>query len=141
MSDFIGRGENETKKILQALFPKATISAQVPIEKLINPIDFEQLDEEFQKHKCDLVLYNGPNIIVIEVNYKHKEKAAKKWTIFEKLLKKAERIPITINDYNCEYLFSDSARLKKKMPWGSHYDIIRELNRQGITPNGTMQSM
>ena len=138
---FIGRGEIETQKILQALFPNSTIAAQVPIEKLIKLEDFEQLDEEFQKHNCDLVLYDGPFILVIEVNYKHKEKAAKKWNIFEKLLTKAERIPITINDYNCEYLFSDSARLKKKMPWGSYYDIIRELDRQGITPNGKMQKL
>lgn len=137
--DFIGRGEVETKKILQALFPKATVSAQVPIGRLIESEDFEQLDEEFQKHKCDLVVYNGPFIMVVEVNYKHKEKAARKWNIFEKLLKKAQRIPVTISDYNCEYLFSDSSRLRKKNPWGSYYDIIRELERQGITPNGSLR--
>ena len=136
---FIGRGENEVKKILQALFPTADISAQVPIELLIRMKDFEILDQEFKNHKFDLVLYNGPNILVIEVNYKHKEKAAKKWSnIFTNLLINSGKIPVTIEDYNCEFLFSDSKRLKQKNPWGPYLDVIRELARQGINQNGAL---
>ncbi len=138
MSDFIGRGEVEAKEILQKLFPKAAIGAQVPIKRLISSDDFSSLDYEFKQHKCDLVVYNGVNILVIEINYKHKEKAAKKWTIFSKMLIDNHKIPITIDDYNCEFIFSDSARLKKKNPWGSYLDIIRELSRQGITPDGSL---
>jgi hypothetical protein len=139
MDDFIGRGENEIKKIFQVLFPKATISAQVQIGALIKSEDYETLDQEIKNHKFDLVVHIPPNILVIEVNYKHKEKAAKKWrTIFTKLLIDARKIPVTIDDYNSEYLFSDSKRLKQKKPWGSYIDVIRELERQGITPNGTL---
>lgn len=139
LNDFIGRGEEEVKSILHKLFPNALIGMQVPIQKLIKTEDFLQLDEEFQKHKCDLVVYNGPDIMVIEVNYKHKEKAAKKWSnVFSKLLVDGNKIPVTIEDYNCEVLFSDSKQLRKKHPWGSFIDVIRELERQGITPNGSL---
>ena len=139
MVDFIGRGENEVKKILGILFPRANISAQVPIELLIKSEQYRFLDQEIKNHKFDLVVYNGPNVLVVEVNYKHKEKAAKKWSnIFTNLLVDASKIPVTIDDYNCEYLFSDSVKLKKKNPWGSYIDVIRELQRQGINPNGSL---
>jgi len=136
---FIGRGEVEAKDILQVLFPKSTIREQVPIESLITDEDYEFLDQEIKNHKFDLVLCNGSSILVIEINYCHKEKAAKKWRkIFTKLLIDNGKIPITINDYNCEYLFSDSTKLKKKHPWGAYIDIINELQQQGINPHGTL---
>lgn len=139
MNNFIGRGENEVKKILELLFPKANVSVQVPIVLLIKSEDYKQLDQEIKNHKFDLVVYNGPNTLVVEVNYKHKEKAAKKWSnIFTNLLINAFKTPVTIDDYNCEYLFSDSKRLKQKNPWGSYIDVIRELQRQGINPNGSL---
>lgn len=139
MDDFIGRGEREAKQILQKLFPKSTIKTQVSIQSLIKSEDYLSLDKEFQQHNFDLVVYNGPNVLVIEINYKHKEKAAQKWSnIFTNLLINNRAIPLTIDDYNCEYLFSFSKKLTKKHPWGAYLDIIRELERQGITPNGTL---
>jgi len=139
LSDFIGKGEREAQAILQKFFPKAIVSPQVNIRKLIKSADFLKIDEEIQKHNFDLVVYNGPNILVVEINYKHKEKAAKKWSnIFVNLLVDNNCIPVTIDDYNCEFLFSDSTRLRKKNPWGSYIDIIRELQRQGITPDGSL---
>jgi len=138
-NDFIGRGEMEVKQILQLLFPKAAIGMQVPLERLISTNEFLALNDEVQKHKFDLVVYNGPNIMVIEVNYKHKEKAAQKWSnIFVNLIVNANKIPITIDDYNCEHLFTDSETAKKKKPWGSYIDVIRELERQGIKPDGSL---
>lgn len=139
MSQFIGRGEDEVKKILQGLFPKANVVAQVPISSLISSSDYNHLDQEIKNHKFDLVVYVGFQTLVVEVNYKHKEKAAKKWRqIFTNLLVNNGKLPITIDDYNCEYLFSDSKKLKKQNPWGSYIDIIRELQRQGITPDGAL---
>lgn len=139
MDDFIGRGEREVQKILEGLFPKSNVSAQVPIERIIDSREYIKLDQEFKNHNFDLVVYNGPFTLVVEVNYKHGEKAAQKWSnIFTNLIIDAHAIPITIDDYNCEYLFSDSVNLKKKKPWGSYIDVIRELERQGITPNGTL---
>ena len=137
--DFIGRGEREVKLILHTLFPHAEIKTQVPIMRLIKRVDYDLLDEEFQKHNFDLVLYNGPNTLVIEVNYKHKETAAHKWSsIFTKLLIDNGKIPVTIDDYNCEYLFSDSKKLIKNNSWGNFIDVIIELQRQGINPNGSL---
>jgi len=139
LSDFIGRGEKEVEKILQGLFPSGVVSTQVPIYRLIKEEDYDILDQEIKNHKFDLVVYMGMNILVIEVNYKHGEKAAKKWSeIFVPLLRKAERIPVTIEDYNCEYLFSDATRLKKKKPWGSYIDVLRELERNHVGPDGTL---
>lgn len=135
-TDFIGRGEVEVKKILQAFFPSGVVSIQVPLYRLINEEDYDILDQEIKNHKFDLVVYMGMNILVVEVNYKHGEKAARKWSeIFVPLLRKAGRIPVTIEDYNCEYLFSDT---KKKKPWGSHLDILRELERNHVGPDGTL---
>lgn len=136
---FIGRGEKEIQKILQGLFPKGEVSTQVPLYSLIKDEDYEILDQEIKNHNFDLVLYLGLNVLVIEVNYKHGEKAAKKWSeIFTPLLLKAERTPVTIDDYNCEFIFSDSKRLKEKKPWGSYIDIIRELERNHVGPDGTL---
>lgn len=135
---FIGRGEEEVQKILQHLFPHSQIKPQVPIENLVCLEEFNLLDIEFQNHKFDLVVYNGPNILVVEVNYKHKEKADKKWNkVFTNILKNNNKIPVTIDDYNCEVLFQDQKK-KIKNPWGSYIDVIRELQRQGIKLDGSL---
>ena len=135
LNDFIGRGEREAKLILQRLFPKAMVSSQVPIQKLVKNADFLSIDTEIQKHNFDLVVYNGPNTLVVEINYKHKEKAAKKWNnIFTNLLIDNHCIPVTIDDYNCEFLFSDSIRLRKNNPWGSYIDIIGSCNVKELIP-------
>lgn len=139
MDDFIGRGEREVEKILKELLPKARIIPQMSIAYVIDRSEYDKLDQEFKNHNCDFVLIIGSTKYVIEVNYKHGEKAAQKWSeIFAPLIKQAGNIPVTIEDYNCEVLFSDSSRLKKKMPWGPHIDIIRELERNHIGPDGTL---
>lgn len=139
---FIGRGEKEVIKFLKLIFPHASVVGQVPIHKLVKDEDYEILDQEIKNHNFDIVVYNGPNILVIEVNYKHKEKAAMKWSnIFVKMLVDAGRIPVTIEDYNCEFLFTDSERLKKQKPWGPLIDIVRELERQGVGLNGSLLKM
>ena len=135
---FIGRGEEEVQKILQQLFPHSQIKAQVPIENLVCLEEFNLLDIEFQNHKFDLVVYNGPYVLVVEVNYKHKEKADKKWNnVFTNILINNNKLPVTIDDYNCEVLFADPKK-KTKNPWGSYIDVIRELQRQGIKLDGSM---
>ncbi len=138
-SDFIGRGEPEVEKILKALFPDAKVSPQVPIKSLIQEHEFRELSEEVKKHNFDFAVYTSKNIIVVEVNYKHGEKAVKKWNkIFVNLLVNNGHLPLTIEDYNCEYLFSKSIKLANQKPWGAYLDVIRELERQGIHPNGTL---
>jgi len=132
---FIGLGEHTVKRILKGLYPNSHISSQVPIGALIRFEDFEILDVEIQNHKFDLVLIDGPLFLVIEVNYKHKEKASKKWRqILSKVLIDNDKTPITIEDYNCEYLFLEPR--KRKNPWGGYLDVIRELHRQNVDPIG-----
>ena len=142
MSQFIGRGEEDVKKILRKLFPTCFINSQVPIERLIKAEDYAILDQEIKNHKFDIVAIVERNTLVIEVNYCHKEKAAKKWRqIFTKYLIDNGKIPVTIDDYNCEYLFSSSTRLLQKHPWGPTIDVIRELDRQGINPDGSLSKV
>ena len=45
---------------------------------------------------------------------------------------------MTIEDYNCEYLFSNSSRLLEKKPWGIYLDVLRELERNHVGPDGTL---
>ena len=104
---FIGRGEKEVEKILKQLLPKARIIPQMSIAYVIDRSEYDKLDQEFKNHNCDFVMIIGSTRIVIEVNYKHGEKAAQKWSeIFAPLIKQAGNIPVTIEDYNCEVLFS-----------------------------------
>lgn len=138
MSQFIGKGEVEAIKIFKVLFPKCFIKQQVPIQALIRPEEYNLLDQEIKNHKFDFTVQVGFNMLVVEINYKHGEKAAKKWSnIFTNVLINAGKIPVTIDDYNCEFLFKSEAA-KKKNPWGPYIDIIRELQRQGISPNGSV---
>ena len=139
---FIGRAERHVGKILRHLFPEMSVSTQMPLWTAISDEDFLNLGEEFKKHKFDFVMYNGPMTIVIEVNYKHGEKAAQKWSdVFAPLIRKAGKIPVTIEDYNCEVLFSDSLRDSNVIPWGAYIDVIRELERNHVGPDGTLFKM
>ena len=108
LNKFIGRGEDNVKIILQRLFPHSVIKIQIPIQSLIRNEDYNFLDQEIKNHKFDLVMYNGPHTLVIEVNYKHGDKAAKKWTnIFVPLLKHHEYDVMTVDDYDCVNIFKD----------------------------------
>jgi hypothetical protein len=139
VDEFIGRGEKEVEKILRGLFPTARIIPQFSIAYVIDREEYDKLDQEFKNHNCDLVMIIGSNTIVIEVNFKHGEKAAQKWSeIFAPLIRKKGNIPMTIEDYNCEYLFSDSSRLLAKKPWGIYLDVLRELERNHVGPDGTL---
>lgn len=133
MSDnqFIGRGETLTAKILCQLFPNSDIRIQVPIEQLIAKENYEFLDQEIKNHKFDIVVYDKKTI-VIEVNYAHKEKAAKKWRrVFIPLLKEAGCIPVAINDWDCENLFK-IGKHGHQYSDGDMVDVILSLKSHGV---------
>ena len=105
---FIGRAEPEVFKILQEIFPNTLIVPQFPLRKLIPYSWYNELDDEIKKHKFDFIVYTK-KLLVIEVNFKHGEKAAKKWRqIFAPMIKELKNpgaIAVTINDYECLTLF------------------------------------
>ncbi len=142
MSDqkYIGRGEKLTKKILLRLINCIGIQEQVNIKQVVMPEDFEVLDPEVQNHNFDLVLRrNGGKDIVIEVNYKHKEKAASKARqIFEPLCISAGYEYVTIDDYDCRkrgIFWLNSERKHLVVTWEDFRDLIDSLEKSGVNPD------
>jgi len=135
MSDFIGRAEPPTHHFLLKLYPDDRILTQTPLSYLISHKEFQTFNEEVQKHKFDfVVIRNNKPTLVIEVNYKHGEKSAKKWRqIFEPLLKKEGYIPVTIDDYDCISLFKGNKE-NHKLSWNDLRDIINALEKAGVEP-------
>ena len=104
---FIGRGEKLCLKILNNPWGIQGINSQVNITRLIPPDECAFLDEEILKHNFDFLAIR-PDLkhIVIEVNYKHKEKAARKARqIFKPLLERYEYDYMTIDDWDCLSIF------------------------------------
>lgn len=140
MNDFVGRGELIAKKIFLKLINCKGIMAQVGMRFVVLPEDYKILDPEIQKHKFDfvLLLYNAKNIVV-EINYKHKEKAAKKWSnIFVPLLEKAGYDYVTVSDYNCRehgLFWLNSKKEHGNITWDDFRDIIDSLEIAGIAPS------
>ena len=133
-SQFIGRAEPEVQMILSKLFPKAIIKTQVPITQLILPEEAAVLDQEVLNHKCDMTVQTANQYLVVEVNYAHKEKAAKKWRkIFAPALKRTGKIAVTIDDYDCIHLFKKGTH-GHKMTWEDYQDVINQLIKAGVKP-------
>lgn len=139
MNDFIGRGEILAKKILVKLLKPVNVRAQVPLESITLPKEFEILDPEIKKHKFDFVFFclDRKNIAV-EINYKHGEKATKKWyRVFIPLLVNAGFDYLTINDYDCRkkgLFYLDSEKQHENVTWEDFRDIIDSLEIAGIQP-------
>jgi len=133
--EFIGRAEPEVKMILSRLFPKGIIKTQVPITKLIYPEDVVFMDEEFRNHKCDMTLETPDQYLVVEVNYKHKEKAASKWRrTFAPDLIRNGKIPVTIDNYDCtdKGLFYLNSKKEHELSWDDFRDVINQLEKAGV---------
>lgn len=127
MSNFVGRAEHEVKFILNRILNPKIILEQVPLYYLIPKAEYQILDKEIKQHKFDLAVHkhNGKKIIV-EVNYKHGEKAARKWSeIFVPMLQKQGHETLAIHDYECNYLFKPQDYSKHKL---TYYDFVDVLN-------------
>ena len=137
-SPFIGRGEKLVERIISILFEHSEVLRQVSISKLVNYEDFREYGKEFSKHKCDLVVEivdstGTVKILVIEVNYRHGEKAAKKWRqTFAPDIKRAGNIPITIDAYDCRSLFKCNDKKDQKITWDNVRDVIDQLEKAGV---------
>lgn len=141
LADFIGRSEKLTERIIQRLFIRTEVFRQVPISKLISNENFIEYGEEFSKHTCDLVmkvitLSGETHTLVIEVNYKHGPKAARKWSqTFAPDILANGNIPVTIDDYDCRDLFKKNDKKQNvKLIWNHFRDIIDQLEKAGVNP-------
>ena len=132
MTQFIGRAEKQVKKILEEIYPFTLIIPQYPIRKLIPNSDYQRFDEEIQKHSFDMVVFN-PVKLIVEVNYKHGEKAARKWrTIFVPMINNLHLIPVTVDDYECDSIFRHDINSTKPLNKADYQDVINALNLAGI---------
>jgi len=141
-SKYIGRGEVLTENILYRLLQVMGITPQVNIEKIVLDEDYEILDQEIKNHNFDFVMSavgtSRKNGVVIEVNYKHKEKAAKKWRqILVPMIERAGYLYLTINHWDCRKRGLFWLNSKKEHPvvtWDDVRDIIDALETAGIHP-------
>lgn len=136
MSEFIGRGEERTVQILKHLFPKYNIIQQMNIRSLIKPDTYSKLSPQHSKHRHDIVLKKGNEIIVFEVNYKHGAEAQAKWlNIYKPSLEENGHLTCTIEDGECESLF-DLKDGKHENNWQDWIDVLEALKTAGIQEGG-----
>ena len=138
-TNYIGRGELIAKKILAQFLKPVNVRVQVPIEKIILAKEFAILDPEIKKHKFDFVFFClDRKSIVVEINYHHKEKAARKWrNVFIPLLVNAGFDFLTINDYDCRergLFWLNSKKEHVDITWDDFRDVIDALAMAGIYP-------
>jgi len=142
-SKYIGRGEDLTEAILFKILQVIGISPQVNIKKIVLDEDYEILDQEIKNHNFDFVMSTvgtcKRNGVVIEVNYKHKEKAARKWRqILVPMIKRAGYDYLTINHWDCRKRGLFWLNTKKEHPavtWDDIRDIIDALETAKINPD------
>ncbi len=138
MTKFIGRAEKQVKQILQEIYPQNLIVQQFPIKKLISYQLFRTLNEEIQKHSFDMVVHT-PRKLIVEVNYKHGEKAARKWRqIFAPMIKKIDDLPVTVDDYECDSIFRHDINSTKPLNKADYTDVINALKLAGRSVNFTI---
>lgn len=137
---FIGRGEVIASKILRVLVPCVGIKQQVNIQDIALPEQFALLDQEIKNHNFDLMICrNSEPDIVVEINYKHKERAAQKYRqIFGPLVRDAGLEFLEINDWDCRkrgLFWLNSKREHLAITWTDYQDVIDALNLAGINPH------
>jgi len=125
------------KHILFRLIPCIGVEMQVPITKLF---PMEGYDQEIRNHKFDLVVrrFDIHRDIVVEVNYKHKEKAARKYRqIFAPLMAQYGYDFCTIDDYDCRQrglFWRNSKGEHLVVTWDDYRDVIDSLEKAGVNP-------
>ena len=140
-NEFIGRAEPEVFKILSEIYPNILIIPQYPIRKLIPRSWYDRLSSENKKHKFDFIVY-AESLLIVEINFCHKEKAAIKWRrIFEPMIEKLENpkaIPVLIKDYECLTLFKHTKTNHKPLVKQDYQDVLMGLKMAGVSVNFTI---
>lgn len=138
-SNYIGRAEPQVKTILESILQPEKIFPQQPLKKLISAEDFERFDEIIQKHKFDFMILRKNDILVVEVNYKHHNVAAKRWLdIFVPYLEASRVfgdkriIPVAINDWDCNSLFKHKRDSTNQIRITDVIDVCNALYTSGV---------
>lgn len=129
MNSYIGRGEVRVKLIIELLLG-VHVYQQVHIKEVVTEVEFFNMSESYQKRKFDLQFLSQSKHYMLEVNYKHKTKAAIKWEVLKPFLIANNFTPITIEDENCPYLFKEPHTTQ----WIDYIEVIQELSRQEVRP-------
>ena len=141
LNKFIGRAEPEVFKILSEIYPNTLIIPQYPIRKLIPRSWYEGLSSKNKKHKFDFIVY-AESLLIVEINFCHKKKAAIKWRrIFEPLIEKLENpkaIPVLIKDYECLTLFKHTKTNPKQLVGQDYQDVLMALKMAGVSVKFTI---
>lgn len=105
----IGRGEDQVYQTLQRFFPEAKIERQFSLSRILSTEEYQSLAPEYQKHKFDFAVFRkSARSILIEVNYKHGKIAREKWQIYKFLGEQYNFDTLTIEDYECPQIFSNT---------------------------------
>jgi len=141
LNEFIGRAEPEVFKILSEIYPNVLILPQYPIRKLIPRSWYNQLSSENKKHKFDFIVFTE-SLLIVEINFCHKEKAAIKWRrIFAPMIEELENpkaVPVLIKDYECLTLFKHTKTNHKPLVKQDYQDVLMALKMAGVTVNFTI---
>lgn len=136
---FIGRSESQVKTILEGILQPEKIFPQQPLKKLISAQDFELFDEIIQQHNFDFMILRKNDILIVEVNYKHRSTAARRWLdIFVPYLKKSrvfgdkKIIPVAINDWDCNSLFKHKRDSTAQIKITDVIDVCNALYTAGV---------
>jgi hypothetical protein len=134
LDNFIGRGEERVKYILEKMYGTDHVMTQIPINCVISPEDYDSLGKEHNKHKFDLVVQTKrEEWMVVEVNYKHGTIAHKKWQVYKTLVEKNPHFKtLTIDDNECKSLFSLEKDGTHKNTWQDWIDVLNALEMAGI---------
>lgn len=135
---YIGRAEPEVFQILSEIYPDTLIIPQHPIQKLIPYSWYNGLSQENKQHKFDFVVFTK-TLLVVEVNFKHKEKAAIKWRrIFAPMIEELtnpKAIPVPIKDYESLTLFKHTKTNHKPLIKQDYQDVLMALKMAGVCVN------
>ena len=126
--NFIGRGEKTTKKILEILFPNATIITQVPISKCVSPEIYSLYDEVYKKATIDIVMEYKNKVFAIRVQDAHHTGGitSRKDAIQRKDMKDNNVTVVDIYERESRNLFLD------KFNYKSVLQVILPLKNAGV---------
>ena len=140
-NEFIGRAKPEVFKILSEIYPNVLILPQFPIRKLIPRSWYDRLGNENKKHKFDFIVFTE-SLLLVEINFCYKEKAAIKWRrIFAPMIEELENpkaVPVLIKDYECLTLFKHTKTNHKPIVRQDYQDVLMALKMAGVSVKFTI---
>lgn len=134
MSEYIGKGEKRTARILQKLFPDAEVIPQTPLKSLVPYSSHCTLGKEHARHKFDIGVFGSYRDFVVELNLGHGVIARQKMEVYEEHLKQRNIQMVEIEANECKSLFDENVAVGHVDTWQDWIDVIHALEKAGIEP-------